>query len=118
QLAADQIAADPQPRDRAALANWLIAQGGFDQNALQNLSDSFATYKAEREQTIARIQAKSRLCIAMWDSSGVDENLLIRGNSKTVGPVVARRMLEAVEGSEFKGQGSGGSGRLELAKQL
>jgi cytochrome c553 len=118
QLAADQIAADPQPRDRAALVNWLIAQGGFDQNAPQELSESFAAYKAERERTNAHIQAKSRLCIAMWDGSGVDENLLIRGNSKTVGPTVPRRMLEAVEGSEFRVQGAGGSGRLELARQL
>jgi hypothetical protein len=65
----------------------------------------------------------------MWDGTGEDDRLLIRGNVKTPGPVVPRRMLEALREGEapaepLRGNGNPnagagqGSGRLELAKQL
>jgi hypothetical protein len=51
----------------------------------------------------------------MWDGSPVDEHLLVRGNHKTVGPVVPQRMLTAID----RGTGvSPAKGRLELARHL
>jgi hypothetical protein len=130
-LAKDAIAHDPQPQDRAALSNWLISQAGTGKRPPRELSDVLAAYAGEREKLLARIHEESRACLAMWDSSPVDENLLIRGNHKTIGPVVPRRLLEAIGetgiGSRESETASGGreppeaiagSGRLQLAKQV
>jgi hypothetical protein len=66
----------------------------------------------------------------MWDGPGQDERLFIRGNPKTLGPVVARRFLQALgsaglgspggaeDGLKAAKQTSAGSGRLELARQM
>ena len=144
-LATDRLTADPQPRDRAAIANWLIAQVDLAKDLV--LSDLLTAYAKDREKLVEKIQHDSRLCLAMWEANPVDEQLLIRGNHKTVGQPVPRRMLEAIEvsgvrvqGSELRVQGSGGdvsrrpplpagegggeglttsgSGRLDLARQL
>jgi hypothetical protein len=54
--------------------------------------------------------------MAMWDGSPEDETLLIRGNTKTVGPIVPRGMLTAIDVGPLKlGHGSG---RLELARAV
>jgi hypothetical protein len=117
-LARDGIAADRHAPDRAALANWLIAQGGLADKPPQELADAVAAYLAGREKIVAAIRGPSRVCLAMWDGSAVDENLLIRGNHRTLGPVVARRLPEAIQGSGVRSQESRGSGRLELARRL
>ena len=72
---------------------------------------------------MGRIHHDSKLCLAMWDGTSIDENLLIRGNHKTVGPVVQRALIEA-EGRWSVTERHRGrslqrpSGRLELARQL
>ena len=53
----------------------------------------------------------------MADGDGVDQPVLIRGSPRTPGPVVPRRFLEALGGSDAAGFGAG-SGRLELAAAL
>lgn len=73
-------------------------------------------YRVKWQELKASIRPASRLAMAMWDGDGEDERLLIRGNTKTVGPVVPRRMLEAIETGPMN-LGSG-SGRLELARTL
>ncbi|MEX2175050.1 MAG: PSD1 and planctomycete cytochrome C domain-containing protein [Pirellulaceae bacterium] len=119
-LAKNAILRDKLAGERAALANWLIAEAKLAEHPSQTLTD----WIAAREQEISRGDRQSRLCMAMWDGTPVDEHLLIRGNHKTVGPAIPRRMLEAVQGSEVRSQGPGGrsqesgSGRLELARQL
>jgi hypothetical protein len=120
-LAADQIAGESEARDRAALANWLIAHAGFDHGAAPAVARLVSDYAEAKDKLVASIRAESRLCLAMWEGTPVDESLLIRGNHKTVGQVVPRRSLTALEGSGTQRvpgiQGSGGS-RLELAKQF
>jgi hypothetical protein len=54
----------------------------------------------------------------MWDGTPLDENLLIRGNYRTAGPIAPRRTLEAFQESGVRSQESAGSGRLELAHGL
>jgi hypothetical protein len=55
--------------------------------------------------------------VAITDGTPDDEHVFIRGSHKNLGPLVPRRMLEAVSG--FKQPPiTAGSGRLELAKRL
>ncbi len=126
-LAEDKIAADKQPRDKAALVNWLIAHARLDEGSPPELSAALEGYRQERDRITAQIRAQSRLCLAMWDGTPANERLLIRGNHKTPGPEVPRRLLEALvsggrEPPEASGPGASthepGSGRLALAKQL
>jgi hypothetical protein len=54
---------------------------------------------------------------AIVDGDGEDEYLMIRGNPKTLGEAVPRR-LPTVLGGKAQASPSGGSGRLELARGL
>lgn len=117
-LAADRIAADSQPADRAALANWLLAQAKTNDASATELARLSSAFAAAREEIAEQIPAESRVCLAMWDGTPVDENLLIRGNHRTPGPVVPRRSLEALPGSEVGSQRSRTNNRLDLARQL
>jgi len=119
-LAADKIAADANAPDRAGLVNWLITQTGLGEDPPKELTDAEAAFYAERKRIAQGIRGESRVCLAMWDGTAVDENLLIRGNHKTVGPVVPRRLLEAIPcGAGLQpATNTLDSGRLELARQL
>ena len=57
---------------------------------------------------------------AMTEGVPQDEYVFVRGNPKTAGPTVPRRMLEALCGPAKDQQGApaAGSGRLELARQI
>jgi cytochrome c553 len=55
--------------------------------------------------------------IAITDGSSEDEHVFIRGSHRNLGPVVPRRMLEAISGPNQK-RFTKGSGRLELAEGL
>ena len=118
-LADDKIAAGPQPQDRAALANWLIAAADVAARPPKLLADLVAEYAAQREKLQNNLQADSRVCLAMWEGTPTDEHLLIRGNHRTVGPVVPRRFLEASGGREPpEAQQASGNTRLDLARHL
>jgi hypothetical protein len=54
----------------------------------------------------------------MLDGNGVNAPLLVRGSAKTPGAEVPRRLLEAVSGDPPVSGPDGGSGRLELSRQL
>jgi hypothetical protein len=93
-----------------------------------------AEYRASRLKRLEHAPTKSQLAMAMWDGTGTDEHLLIRGNSspKTTGPLVPRRLLEAIEMDLDPTQVAAttidpltfdtvpvtGSGRLQLAEKL
>src|SRR4029453_810306 len=47
-----------------------------------------------------------------------DEGIFLRGNPKTVGPVVPRRMLSALASDRGSPSRAVGSGRLDLARRL
>ena len=125
---ADQPADGPglEPGD-AALADWLLARLDLfvpvehataeERAARQRLTASTVAFRAAEAQLAGQIPKVSHLAPAMLDGNGVDEPLLIRGNSRTPGEAVSRRSLEALAGSaEF--QPGAGSGRLELARML
>ena len=119
----ESIVGDAQSRDRAQVATWILRASKIAEQQLKETTDLLTAYRAEREKTAAAMKRESRVCLAMWDGTAVDENLLIRGNHKTVGPVVPRRMLEAIESgfgvrdSAF-GNAASGSGRLVLARKM
>ncbi|HUE71859.1 MAG TPA: PSD1 and planctomycete cytochrome C domain-containing protein [Pirellulaceae bacterium] len=137
-LAENKIPDDKQPQDRAALAQWLLNEAGIAENPAPALQKLLEEHARQMQEVESKAQRESRACLAMWDGTPVDENLLIRGNHKTAGPVVPRRLLEAmasggreppgsaapsavrVQESGAKGQESelNGSGRLALARRL
>ena len=104
--------------DRAALANWLIRQVAEDQKLPEEVEAPVSGWRSERKKLEAAILSKSRLALTMWDGSGVDEHLLIRGNHRTLGPIVPRRFLEAFSDASQKRSVAAGSSRLELAQQV
>ena len=112
-LAANCLVEDPLPSDRAALVNWLVRRA-----AAEDTSALVADYAAAREKLVQSFARESRLCMAMWEGTPVHENVLIRGNHRTVGPVVERRIPEALQESGAGSRESGRAGRLELAENL
>jgi hypothetical protein len=126
-LAADRIIDSADAADCARLADWLLRHPELftpaDGGAARHVAEVAAPFLAEQGRLVARIKPESRLALAMLDGSGVDENVFIRGSPKNPGPVVPRRFLEALAGAsplprEGEGKGEGGSGRLQLARQM
>jgi hypothetical protein len=73
---------------------------------------------ARDEASLAsRVHWESRLAPALLDGTPVDEAVFLRGNPRTLGPIVRRRCLEALPGSRPI-ESAVGSGRRELAQQL
>jgi hypothetical protein len=114
------LAADKHPRDRAKLTNWLIAAGRFNVDPSREMVDIGEEFALARHRISERERVEARVCLAIWDGTGVDENLLIRGNHKTVGLIVPRRLPEAIaSGAGLQpAKNAAGSGRLQLARQL
>jgi len=117
-LAEERLADDPNASDWAAIANWLIGQANSGEAPSGEVAELSSAYAGAREKVMKNARRESRLCMAMWEGTPVDESLLIRGNHKTVGPVVARRGLEATQESGVRGQEPVTGTRLELARQL
>jgi cytochrome c553 len=76
----------------------------------------FDKWRAAEKKLSAEVVAISRLALAMYEGTGVDEPVFLRGSAKNPGPVVPRRYLEALAGE--KPFASSGSGRLELAQLM
>ena len=119
---------------RAAIENLIVSARALWTETPRDeaVATTLAEYREKRDKLIAQIPAKSQLALAMWDGNGVDEHLLIRGNSspKTTGPFVPRRLLEAIEmdlrapvptstvATAPTPVNFTGSGRLQLAQKL
>ena len=107
--------------DNAALADWLVRHRSKlipaeapNTLAFGKLASDFA---ADAGKTIAGVRLESQLAPAMFEGSGADEFLLIRGSSRTPGPVVPRRFLEAIGGLQQPQLNTGGE-RFALARQM
>ncbi len=105
----------------AAVAGFAVANPQLfvtdDNSALREARQIAKELFAEEERLAGQIKKESRTAISIWDGSGEDEFLLIRGNSKTPGKLVPRRFLEAL-GGKLQSTPETGSGRLELARQM
>src|SRR5204863_1021550 len=120
----------------AAVKNWMEQGPGTNLTPQQidwlNWLNSNALLAAESEQDAAAARVYALLrefrtiedsiperarAIGMIEGTGVDENVFIRGNHKTIGEVVPRRFLEALGGSD-QTRFTQGSGRFELARSI
>jgi hypothetical protein len=114
-LAEDRITGSPED---ARLAGWLALHADlFGEPTRQRLAEVSDPLLAAQRELTARIRNDSRLAPAMFDGSGVDERIHIRGVAKTPGEPAPRRFLEALAGPDRLSIVRG-SGRLELARQI
>lgn len=104
----------------AVLAPWrqrldaLLVEESAGADRLRRLIREWAE---QRRQLRGEVREESRLAMAMLDGTGVDDQILIRGNSATPGRTVPRRFLTAL-GGEAGPAILNGSGRLRLAEQV
>ena len=79
--------------------------------------ESIAADVRAAEKILAQgVKWESRIALAQWDGTPVDETVFVRGNPRTPGAVVPHRSLEALAGTVGL-KHTTGSGRLELAYQ-
>jgi len=123
QIAENNLSSREDAAAQAMLADFILQKPALFEAPAADSAASRADaerllqdYRTEWRKLRDSIRRESRLAMAMWDGDAEDETLLIRGNNKTVGPIVTRRMLEAIEtGPMDLGHGSG---RMELARSL
>jgi hypothetical protein len=118
-LKADALAAERDASDRSVLVNWLVAACDLASKPPPALASLLEKYGKERHRLLSGAALESRVCLAMWDGTPVDENVLIRGNHRTPGPVVGRRLPAALNGSGFQHvENATENSRLQLARKL
>ncbi len=107
--------------DEAALADWLVRKldlfAPAGSPARRQLAEASQPLVAQQTEITARIRPNSQTAPAMFDGSGVNEFLLVRGQAKTPAAMVPRHFLEAVAGAN-QPEPKNGSGRLELAQRI
>ncbi len=103
--------------DRAATVEWLnwLLQSGLLENSAPP-GGSLARLVEQSQRLEASIPAPRR-ALAMADGAGEDEFVFLRGNYKTPGECVPRRLPEVLARSQPPAP-QDGSGRLELARRL
>jgi hypothetical protein len=120
-LGDDDIRGKTDAAEQARLAAWMIQHGDLfrldEEAASRRLSESARPFLAEQARLAGRIRKESRLALALMDGSGWDEHVFIRGAPRAPGALAPRRFLEALSGPDRLAV-AGGSGRLELARQL
>jgi len=105
------------PSATLALADWMLRQRDWLLTPLdqQVIADCLARLQSEEERLTSQVRWDSQLAPAMLDGNGIDEHLLVRGNSNTPRDPVPRRFLEALGGNA---PDTAYSGRLQLAQQM
>ncbi len=120
-----ELSADPKTEFAVALViqsdgappSLPIPVASLTQPPQENFVKAAAARFADAEKVLARnVKWESRLSLAQWDGTPVDEAVFVRGNPRTPGAVVPHRSLEALAGTEGLKHNTG-SGRLELAFQ-
>lgn len=115
-------AADLQQKLALGMALDAICLNAEDWMSREKLTEPAKAWQAAIQtwrQTLDDLAAKTRwnsnVAMAMIDGTGENHPILIRGSPENDGPMVERRMLEALNGSKIN---DAGSGRLELARQI
>jgi hypothetical protein len=113
----------PASCDAASMASWML--GRLDLFSLEStteriaLREELAAWNRLRTEAVRGLATTPATAPAMLDGNGVNEHLLIRGSSKTPGPKIPRRFLQAIAGdSPIACSEGSGSGRRELARQI
>ncbi len=100
---------------RSALLAWFVERG------LLELEESATGRIGALLESFRKIEAQlpePRRAPAMTEGTPEDEHVFLRGNPKTVGPVVPRRMLSALASDRGSPSRAVGSGRLDLARRI
>lgn len=107
----------PESVATAVLANWLVTRRDLllSEQDRQAITVRLQQLEADETRLASQVKWESQLAPAILDGNGIDELLLVRGNSKTPRDAVQRRFLEALGANVPQ---STGSGRLELAQQM
>ncbi|QDU93774.1 PSD1 and planctomycete cytochrome C domain-containing protein [Lignipirellula cremea] len=115
---ADALSALAEPADvstaQAEAGDWLQRHRPLWNAATE--SPAVDALRTARQKTSGQIVVRSRLAPSMWDGDSFDEQLLIRGNSRTPGDRVPRRLLTGIAGEQPRL--TQGSGRLALAERV
>lgn len=111
--------------DQVRFAHWFVSHPAlFSRVEFKVPKTGLSDVEAEAAK---HVQWESRLAPVMQEGNGVDEFLLVRGNSNTPKEVVPRRFLDAVhhvqnqngaDHSATSGTMLTGSGRKELAEEM
>lgn len=113
--------AENQPATSPLVANLLIAKLDLFSDpaseSRQTLRVAAEKFLARQQELLQQVRVESHTALAMFDGSGAEELLLIRGNSRTPGKPVPHRFLEAVAGLDQR-YPADSSGRLQLAAQI
>lgn len=96
----------------ANAGDWLSTELKDQTTALQA---AIQTWKQSVDALAAKTRWDSNVAMAMIDGTGENHPILIRGSPEHDGPMVERRMLEALNGSVIH---EAGSGRLQLASEI
>lgn len=88
--------------------------GGWLPNQLDTLPDGVRALVTRYRKLEAAVPLPTR-APGIFERSGRDEPLMVRGNHKELGDPVPRRFLEAIDDTPYA---TGGSGRLEFARDL
>ncbi len=117
-VALDGLFSPPTETQRQTKTGWAEVGNWFVQHRELFVKDWQPPVLDTKEETeLAKaVQWESHLAPAMLEGNGVNEQLLIRGNSSTPKEPVPRRFLEACEGRDT---GNGfASGRMRLANDM
>ena len=120
-LAAGTLTGSTDAQAHASFADLLVRRptlflaGG---SLSPNLADSMRKFVAGQAEIASEIVLQSPTAPVLWDGSGVEETILIRGVAKNRGDVVPRRFLEAIAGANQKPFPKDCSGRLQLARSM
>jgi hypothetical protein len=116
-LGSDRIVGFAEAADYGRLIDWLLRHPELFPSGGKRVAAAAGPFFAEQARIVARIPKESRLALAMWDGTGMDEHVFVRGSPKAPGELVPRRFLEALAGPEQLSVARG-SGRLDLARQI
>ena len=117
----DALRTSNAPAGAAYLADWMLKNPSSflaaDDAAEKLAAPILESYKKERDRLFASVRRGSKTVMAMWDGSGQDEYVLVRGNPRILGDRVPRGLPVAISG-ERKNLQATGSGRRKLAEDL
>jgi hypothetical protein len=121
-----ELGTSREAHEVARLAEWVLRNvewfGAGDstaEEAIRSLRVEAGRLATAEESLARELAVASATAPAMWDGTGVDEHLLVRGSTRTPGPKVPRRFIEALSGdAPIVASTTQASGRLELARQM
>jgi hypothetical protein len=114
-LAGGSLPDRPDAEARSVLLAWLVEREllELDESARGTIGALLVSFR----EIEARL-SEPRRAPAMTDGTPEDEQVFLRGDPKTVGPVVPRRMPSALASARGSPFGATGSGRLGLARRI